>query len=89
MALVKFLVVVVIIYMVFKVLGGFILPWIIRVWLKRFQKRFYDQNPHIRNDKDYQEGKVTIKKVKEEESTHIPDDFGDYVDYEDVDDDKK
>lgn len=89
MALVKFLVVVVIIYMVFKVLGGFILPWIIRVWLKRFQKRFYDQNPHIRNDKDYQEGKVTIKKVKEEESANIPDDFGDYVDYEDVDDDKK
>lgn len=89
MALVKFLVVVVIIYMIFKVLGGFILPWIIRVWLKRFQKRFYDQNPHIRNDKDYQEGKVTIKKVKEEESANIPDDFGDYVDYEDVDDDKK
>ena len=85
----RFLLIVLLIYLFFRLFTGYILPWIIRLWLKRFQKRFYDQNPHIRTDKDYQDGKVTIKKVKQEDAANIPDDFGDYVDYEDVDDNKK
>lgn len=89
MGLLKFLLIVVFIYLFFRVFSGYIFPWVIQLWLKRFQKRFYDQNPNIRQDKDYQEGRVTIKKVKEEEAVNIPDDFGDYVDYEDVDDNKK
>lgn len=87
MGLLRFLVVVIFIYLFFRVLTIYILPRIIQLWLKRFQKRFYDQNPHIRKDQNYQEGRVTIKKVKEEEAANIPDDFGDFVDYEDVDDD--
>lgn len=89
MGLLRFLVIAISIYLFFRVLTGYVLPWILKFWLKRFQKRFYDQNPHIRKDKNYQEGRVTIKKVKEDESANIPDNFGDYVDYEDVDDDKK
>ena len=89
MGLLRFLVIVIFIYLFFRVLTAYVFPWVIQLWLKRFQKRFYDQNPHIRKDKDYQEGRVTIKKVKEEEAANIPDDFGDYVDFEDVDDDKK
>lgn len=89
MGLMKFLLIVITFYLIFKVVGRYLLPWAMKIWLQRFQKRFYDQNPHIRKDKDYQEGRVTIKKVKDEEAVNIPDDFGDYVDYEDVDDDKK
>ena len=89
MGLLRFLVIVIFIYLFFRVLTVYVFPWIIQLWLKRFQKRFYDQNPHIRKDKDYQEGRVTIKKVKEDETVDIPDDFGDYIDYEDVEDDEK
>ena len=89
MGLLRFLVIVIFIYLFFRVLTVYVFPWIIQLWLKRFQKRFYDQNLHIRKDKDYQEGRVTIKKVKEDETVDIPDDFGDYIDYEDVEDDEK
>ena len=89
MGLLRFLVIVISIYLFFRVLARYVFPWIITIWLKRFQRRFYDQNPHIRKDQDYQDGKITIKKVKQEEAANIPDDFGDFVDYEDVEDDKK
>jgi hypothetical protein len=89
MGLLRFLAIVIMVYLFFRVLTAFILPWLVKFWLKRFQTRFYDQNPNLRKDQDTKEGEITIKKVAQDETGIIPDDFGDYVDYEDIKEDGK
>lgn len=84
MGLLRFIVIIFFIYLVFRLLSRYIFPWLIKFSLKRFQSRFYEQNPHLRPEKPKKEGEVTIKNVRQEEEAKIPDDFGDYVDYEDV-----
>ncbi|MBW6491798.1 MAG: hypothetical protein K0B15_11465 [Lentimicrobium sp.] len=84
MGLFRFIIIVFLVYMIFRILSRYIFPWLIRFSLKRFQSRFYKQNPNLRPEKQKKEGEITIKKVKKEEDGKIPDDFGDYVDYEDV-----
>lgn len=84
MGLIRFLLIAISFYLIFKVLTRFILPWFVKYSLKRFQTKFYEQNPHIRPDVPKKEGEVTIKKVSHDKDGKIPDDLGDYVDYEDV-----
>ncbi|MDY0101440.1 MAG: hypothetical protein RBS07_00780 [Lentimicrobium sp.] len=89
MGIIRFLAIAIMVYLFFRVLSVFILPWLVKFWLKRFQARFYDQNPHLRKEQDSREGEITIKKVAKDDPVNIPDDFGDYIDYEDVNEEKK
>lgn len=84
MGFVRTLVIIIVLYMVLKLLARFILPWFVKLSLKRFQKRFYEQNPHLRQEKTDKEGEVTITRIKKEKPEGVPDDLGDYVDYEEV-----
>lgn len=78
------LLIIILLYMVLKLLAKFILPWFVKFSLKRFQKRFYEQNPHLRPEKTDKEGEVTITRIRKEKPEGVPDDLGDYVDYEEV-----
>lgn len=57
--------------------------------MKKFQKRFFDQNPHIKPDPGSKEGKVTIQKMKDTKDNEIPNDLGEYIDYEEIKNNQK
>ncbi|GAB1403743.1 hypothetical protein MASR1M74_09210 [Lentimicrobium sp.] len=84
MGLIKFLFIVLAFYLFFRVFTSVILPFIVRRSVRRFQKNFYERNPHVRNPEQEKEGKVTIKDPGNKEEVNIPKDFGEYIDYEDV-----
>ncbi len=84
MALLRFLFILLIIYLSLKVFTRFILPVVLRITMRRVQNRFYEQNPHLRPEEPRKEGKVTINRVSKEKSSNIPTDIGEYTDYEEV-----
>lgn len=52
--------------------------------IKRFQKRFFEQNPNMKTRQESEKGKVSIRRVGEDTATNIPDDVGEYIDYEEL-----
>ncbi|PKP04533.1 MAG: hypothetical protein CVU14_00040 [Bacteroidetes bacterium HGW-Bacteroidetes-9] len=84
MGLLRFLFILLLIYLFFRVFTAVILPFILRFSLRRFQKKFYEQNPHIRPDAPREEGEVTIHKVSDDEKQQVPPDIGEYIDYEEI-----
>ena len=52
--------------------------------MRRVQKKFYEQNPHLRPETPQTEGKVTIKRVTKDKDDHDATNIGEYIDYEEV-----
>ncbi|WP_367327738.1 hypothetical protein [Lentimicrobium sp.] len=52
--------------------------------MKKYQEKFYEQNPHLKRDQPRKEGEVTIEKVGREESGNVPENIGEYTEYEDI-----
>ena len=79
----------ILIYLIFRVLTAYVFPWLVRWYLKRFQKRFYRDNPWFAE----QQG----RKRQGEDEVHIKgkppkskkEDLGEYVDFEEIKEDKK
>ncbi|HAH57875.1 MAG: DUF4834 family protein [Lentimicrobium sp.] len=84
MGLIKFLLIIFAFYLFFRVFTSVILPFIVKRSLKRFQDKFYQRNPHVRNPDKTKEGEVTIKDPGHQDEVNIPEDFGEYIDYEDI-----
>ena len=86
MGLIRFLLIVFLIYLFFRVFSRFILPMLVKLTLRKVQTRFYEQNPHLRPDPSQKEkeGKVTIKRVSKDKDNRDSSDMGEYVDYEEV-----
>ncbi|HLO91919.1 MAG TPA: hypothetical protein VK172_12210 [Lentimicrobium sp.] len=77
-------------YLFFRFFATFIAPRLIRLFIRRVQKKFYEQNPHVPNpDADIKPGKVTIHKTKDSKNNDIPKDLGEYIDFEDVKNNQK
>jgi hypothetical protein len=81
----------ILIYLIFRVFTYYILPWIMRMYIKSFKKKFYEQNPHLRPDEPQKKGKskVNIKFNRSAQKSGIDKDFGDYIDFEEIKEDKK
>lgn len=84
MGLLRFFLILFLIYLFFKVFNRFILPLLVRLTLHKVQTRFYEQNPHLKPETPQKEGKVTIKRVSKDKDDHAPPDIGEYVDYEEI-----
>lgn len=69
-------------YYIFKLFLRYALPWLLARFMHKQQNKFYQQQGF---QSENQEGEVKIKRDK---SKKAKDDssFGEYVDYEDVDD---
>lgn len=80
----KFLLIVLAIYLFFRVFTSVILPFIVRLTVKKFQNRFYEDNPHLRPDEKPKDGKVTIHRVSDDKNSRVPPDLGEYTDYEEI-----
>lgn len=75
----------ILIYLVFRVLTAYVFPWIARWYLKRYQKRFYRENPSAAKagEKRRQQEKERQRQMKKPDT----DKLGEYVDYEEIKDD--
>lgn len=84
MPLLRFILIIIIIYYAFRLLIRYVLPWLVKLYLKNFQKNFYKQNPNVRQKDKRKDGDVKVDYVpnKEERDNNI----GEYVDFEEIDD---
>ena len=80
----RFILWVIIFYILFRVLVRYILPFLARYFLKSSQEKFYKQNPDIRKKK---EGEVSVDYVpkKNQKDENKKNKLGEYVDYEEED----
>ncbi len=84
-ALLRFIFVAVIIYYGFKLFFRYAMPWLISRFVKKQQDKFNQMNGFPKSDYSRkEEGEVNIKS-KKENKTNEDTDFGEYVDFEDVD----
>jgi len=80
----RFLLILMISYYLFKFIVRYLFPILVRNFVKKAQKNFYDQNPHLDPEKSRgKEGEIHVKK-KPDSQEKSKDDFGDYIDYEEI-----
>ncbi|MEA5109860.1 MAG: hypothetical protein VB072_05475 [Lentimicrobium sp.] len=84
MGLLRFFLIIFSIYLTFRVLTTYIFPWLVKRSVRKYQERFYEQNPHLKPDQPRKDGQVTIEKVGREESGNVPENIGEYTEYEDI-----
>ncbi len=75
----------ILIYLLFRVLTAYVFPLIARWYINRYQKRFYRQNPWAAKaeEKRRQQEKERQGQNKKPDT----DKLGEYVDYEEINDD--
>ncbi|MFN2395692.1 MAG: hypothetical protein ABR597_08395 [Bacteroidales bacterium] len=82
----------ILIYLIFRLFTYYVLPWILKWYLKRFKKKFYESNPHLRQEEETSgkgKSKVRITYKRSDERNKSLDDVGEYVDFEELDEEKK
>lgn len=84
MGLIRFILIVFAFYLFFRVFTSVVLPFIVKRSLRKFQDKFYQRNPNAHTQDKNKEGEVTIKDSGHQEEVKIPEDFGEYIDYEDI-----
>jgi hypothetical protein len=87
MGLIRFLAIVALGYLLFKLIGRFLLPYLTRKVVKKAAAQMEEQlKRQQEGEKIYQDGKVTIRKPKEQNSASNKNssDRDEYVDYEEV-----
>lgn len=82
--LLKLIIVFLAFYLFFKLFTIYVTPWLVKLFLKRIQKKFFNQNPDMDHDSPAKKGKVTIHRMKDRKNNDIPPDLGDYVDFEEL-----
>ncbi len=90
MGLLRLIAIFVLIYLAFRLFITLVLPWVARWYLNRFKKKFYEQNPHLRQDdepKRKNKTRIWFNNRKTRQYSQSMDDVGEYVDYEELDDD--
>ena len=88
-ALLNFIFIIIVIYLVFRLLGRYVLPYLVKRYVNKAKKNFYEKQQANR-DNDYdksKEGEVNIKYKKNQKSKSSKDELGDYIDFEEVEDD--
>jgi len=90
MGLLRTLAIIVIVYYVIKFIGRYILPLFVRKIVDNVEKKMRDQQQQYQNQQEKSSGKVgeTVIAKKPSDYKEGNKDVGDYVDYEEVKDDK-
>lgn len=90
MGLLRTLAIIVIIYYAIKFIGRYILPLFVGKIVNNVEKKFREQQQRQQNQQDKTTGKVgeTVIAKKPSDYKEGNKDVGDYVDYEEIKDDK-
>jgi len=84
----KVLWIILLIYLFFRLLTRTLFPFLARNYVKKAQEKFYQQNPHINPEEaKKREGEVKIKS-KPKTQSKSKEELGDYVDFEEIEEDK-
>lgn len=74
----------ILIYLFFRVLTAYVFPWIVKWYLNRAKKRFYEQNPHAAESQHRKKkGDMTIT-YKDDTTRPDTESLGEYTDFEDI-----
>ena len=80
----RLILILLIIYIIYRLLVRYILPHLIKNFLKRQQEKFFEQNPSFREEENRKEGDVKIDNLHKEAGNTKKKNIGEYVDYEEV-----
>ena len=80
----RLILILLIIYIIYRLLVRYILPRLVKNFLKRQQGKFFEQNPSFREEENRKEGEVKIDHLHEEPGNAKKKNIGEYVDFEDV-----
>ena len=79
----------VLIYIVFRIITGLIIPWLLKRQLNKFKKKFYEQNQSRQAySRKRQKGGVNVSMDKKSKKKFDSDNIGEYVDFEEINDDQ-
>lgn len=81
MSFFKLIILILALYVFFRIFALYIAPFLIKLFIRRVQKKFYENNTPPENIKS---GKITIHRMKDSKNNDIPSDLGEYIDYEEV-----
>jgi hypothetical protein len=81
MQLLRTILIILVVYYLFKLIARYVLPWIAKYFIKKVSRQYQDQN---REPPRKKEGEISID-YKPEKKTKL-DDLGEYVDYKEVKD---
>lgn len=78
----------IIIYLIFRILTFYVFPWLVKLYLRRYKKKFYRQNPDFeRAEKRRKKQQMDIRYRKDQTSTST-DQLGEYVDFEEIEEEE-
>ena len=83
MGLLRTILIIVVVWYIFKVLGRIFAPFLIKFAAKKAEQRFGGFQGRPQQEKPKKEGEVTIDKIPKTKTSNK--DVGDYVDYEEID----
>jgi hypothetical protein len=89
MSLLKLITTFVLIYLAFRFVTMYLFPALLRWYIHQFKKKFYEQNPHLRPQQETRKKGVNIRDERSPEAGKITDKIGEYIDFEEIKDDKK
>ncbi|MGE5382106.1 MAG: hypothetical protein ACM3PX_01620 [Omnitrophica WOR_2 bacterium] len=78
-----------VLYLFLRLFSQYIAPWLVKLFIKRIKRKFFEQNPYARPPSEEAEGNVTIHNVKDQKDNEIPPDLGEYIDYEELNNNQK
>lgn len=81
--------IILLLYLFFRLFAAYIGPWLIRIFLKRVQRKFFEQNQNFKQEDEIKKGKVSIRRTKDSKDNEIPPDLGEYIDFEEVNNNQK
>ena len=82
----RLIIIFILIYFAIAVLTRYVLPILLRNYLKNFSKRFNDKNPDLFYQQDKKEGEVNINNVPNTTLKREKTKNDEYVDYEEIKD---
>lgn len=81
----KFLLAILIIYLLAVLFFRYLLPWLLKLWVKRLAKRMNPEYEQKQKKEKKANGEMNIDYIPENKIENTkPDDDGEYVDYEEI-----
>ena len=84
MALFRLIVIMIIVYMIYRLLVRYIIPFLFKAYIKKSQDKFYQQNPNLRKDPLKKKGEVSVDFIPEKRNRKSDVNEDDYIDYEEI-----
>mgnify|MGYP000999990160 CR=1 FL=1 len=84
MGLFKILVIIIAVYLVFRIIARLLLPYLIKRFIEKQKEFFYQHNPHVRRPSNKKEGEMSIHINTAKRKKENTDNLGEYVDFEDI-----